>query len=396
MSPRRRLSPWLALVVVSMTCALSSSCSRGEPEPTEYKIGAVLCLSGRGASYGERAQNGFKLAIDELNAGDFKGKPLRLVTQNTESSRDQARAAFQGLIEKEKITAAVGFLLSDEVLACAPLANQRKVVLLSPFAGSDDIKNAGDYVFRNRESASRQAEAIARIAVERFAEKRFAVLHSRSANGISYRDAFVDAVLRLGIATPPPTVSFEEGKTDYREQIQRLRDKAPEAVYLAGLDRELGLILKQSAELGFKPQFFASAAAISPKLLDIAGTAAEGLVGGSAPFDPESSDPRVQAFVASYEKRFGSPPDFLAANAYDAIHLIADQIRSGARDGESLKKGLYAVKNYPGIGGTMSFDSFGEVDKPITLVQVQKGSFRPLPAEASGKSGKPAQGGMPR
>lgn len=385
MSPRRRLSPWLALIVVSMTCVLSSSCSRSEPEATEYKIGAVLSLTGRGASYGERAQNGLQLAVDELNAGDFKDKPLRLLVENSESSRDQARAAFQRLIEQEKIPAAVGFLLSDEVLACAPLANQRKVVLLSPFAGSDDIKNAGDYVFRNRESASRQAEAIARVAVERFGEKRFVVLHSRSANGISYRDAFVDAVLRLGIAAPPPTVTFEEGKTDYREQIQRLRDKAPEAVYLAGLDRELGLILKQSAELGFRPQFFASAAAISPKLLDIAGDAAEGLVGGSAPFDPDSDESRVRAFVSAYEKRFGSQPDFLAANAYDAVHLIADQIRSGARDGESLKKGLYAVKNFPGVGGTMSFDSFGEVDKPITLVQVQGGAFRPLPA-APGQS----------
>jgi branched-chain amino acid transport system substrate-binding protein len=393
MSPRRRLSPWLALVVVLVSCALSSSCNRGEPRPAEYKIGGILCLTGRGSSYGERAQNGFQLAVEELNAGDFKETPLRLLVENSQSSRDQARSSFRRMIEQEKIVAAVGFLLSDEVLACAPLANQRKVVLLSPFAGSDDIKNAGDYVFRNRESASRQAEAIARVAVERFGEKRFAVLHSRSANGISYRDAFVDAVLRLGIATPPPTISFEEGKTDYREQILRLRAKAPEAVYLAGLDRELGLILKQSAELDFQPQFFASAAAISPKLLEIAGNAAEGLVGGSAPFDPESNDPRVRAFVSAYESRFGSPPDFLAANAYDAIHLIAAQIRSGATDGESLKKGLYAVKNFPGIGGMMSFDSFGEVDKPITLVQVQGGSFRPLTAEVRGR---PSQSGTAR
>jgi branched-chain amino acid transport system substrate-binding protein len=130
--------------------------------------------------------------------------------------------------------------------------------------------------------------------------------------------------------------------------------------------------------MGFAPQFFASAGAISPKLLELAGPSAEGLVCGSAPFDPDSDEPRVRSFVAAYEKRFGSPPDFLAANSYDAIQILAGLIREGADTGEKLKAGLYAVKDYPGIGGSTTFDSYGDVDKPIILVQVQNGAFRPL------------------
>jgi branched-chain amino acid transport system substrate-binding protein len=359
------------------------SCSQEPDSPQEHKIGAVLALTGRGASYGEKARNGMQLAITEVNAGKLRETPLRLVIEDSQSSRQQAQTAFRRLIDEEKVFVAVGFLLSDEVLSCAPLANQRKVVLFSPFAGSDDIKNAGDYVFRNRESASRQAEAIARVAVERFGEKRFAVFHAKSSNGISYRDSFVDAVVRLGIAAPPPTFSFEEGRSDYRKELTQIRAREPEAVYLAGLDRELGLILKQADEMGFRPQFFASAAAISPRLLEIAGRSAEGLVGGSAPFDPDSKSARVQGFVTAYSQRFGHQPDFLAANAYDAIHLIADQIRAGATDGEKLKAGLYTVRDYAGVGGRTTFDSFGEVDKPITLVQVRDGAFRPLAALAA-------------
>lgn len=385
MSPRRRASSRLAPAAsMALAAALALSClacSQESDAPQEHKIGAVLALTGRGATYGEKARDGMQLAIDEVNAGKLRDTPLRLIIEDSQSSGQQSQAALRRLIDEEKVFVAVGFLLSDEVLSCAPLANQRKVVLFSPFAGSDDIKSSGDYVFRNRESASRQAEAIARVAVERFGAKRFAVFHAKSANGISYRDSFVDAVVRLGIAAPPPTFSFEEGRSDYRREIAQIRAREPEAVYLAGLDRELGLILQQADEMGFRPQFFASAAAISPRLLEIAGRSAEGLVGGSAPFDPESSSPRVRAFVAAYAQRFGHEPDFLAANSYDAIHLIADQIRAGATDGEKLKAGLYAVRDYAGIGGKTTFDSFGEVEKPITLVQVRDGSFRPLSAE---------------
>lgn len=393
MSPRRRalfrLYPAALPALVAVLALSALGCSQEPEAPQEYKIGAVLSLTGRGGTYGEKARNGMQLAVDEVNSGELRETPLRLVVEDSQSSRQQAQAAFRRLVDQEKVFVAVGFLLSDEVLACAPLANQRKVVLFSPFAGSDDIKNAGDYVFRNRESASRQAEAIARVAVERFGEKRFAILHSKSSNGISYRDAFVDAVVRLGIANPPPTVSFEEGRSDYRKELTQLQAREPEAVYLAGLDRELGLILKQADEMGFRPQFFASAAAISPRLLEIAGRSSEGLVGGSAPFDPGSDSPRVQAFVRAYSQRFGHEPDFLAANAYDAIHLIANQVRSGATDGEKLKAGLYAVRDYDGIGGKTTFDAYGEVEKPITLVQVRDGSFRPLTAETTDSAPRP-------
>jgi branched-chain amino acid transport system substrate-binding protein len=378
MSPRARPSPAFLLAAVLAAALLGAACGEKSTAPTEYRIGAVLSLTGRGATYGEEARNGMQLAVDQLNAGPFKRAPLRLLVADSGSSAKQALAAFHQLIDADHVFVATGFLLSDEALACAPLANQRKVVLLSPFAASNDIKNAGDYVFRNRESASRQAEAIARAAVERFGRKRLAVLYSNAANGISYRDGFDDTVLRLKVPIPT-AVSFQEGKADYRPEIEKLRAAAPDAVYLAGLDKELGLILKQAKAAGFAPQFFASAAAISPRLLAIAGDGAEGLVCGSAPFDPASTEPHVREFVTAYRERYGSLPGFLAANAYDAIEIVAGRLKAGATDGEALKSALYTVQDYPGVGGTTSFDPFGEVDKPITLLQVKNGAFRPLP-----------------
>lgn len=364
----------ISMIVLIITFVVG--CTKKEEK--ELKIGVVLSLTGRGATYGERALRGMQLAVHELNrTGRFKKKPLVLIVEDSNSSAQQSLSAFRKLIELNHVPVAVGFVLSDEVLTCAPLANEKKVVLLTTAAGSDEIKNAGEYVFRNRESASFQTEAIANACVQKFGFKEVAILHSNSANGLSYARNFQSAIEGLG-GKVTISVPYNEGSTDYRAEIAKLRSKKPKAVYLAGLDNELGIVLKQSKETGFKPQFFASPGAISQKLLEIAKNGAEGLVCGSAPFNVESDDPHVHAFTSAFKERFSESPDFIAANSYDAIYMISDLFKKDAKNGEQIKKGLYAIKDYPGVGGITTFDSFGEVIKPITLVQIKNGRFVPL------------------
>jgi len=347
-------------------------------QPVEYRIGVVLSLTGRGATYGQRALNGMQLAVDELNATEtFRNRLTKLIVEDSQSAAPQALSAFRKLIDVDHVPVAVGFVLSDEVLSCAPVANDRGVVLLTTAAGSDKIRDAGDYIFRNRESGALAADKIASACIQRFGSKEAAILHSNSANGVSYRDDFKKAFERLG-GTISLAIGYDEGKTDYRAQIEQLRAKSPKAVYLAGLDQELGLILKQAKEVGFNSQFFASPGAISSKLLEIAGSAAEGLVSASAPFDLNSNDQRIQAFVNSYRSRFNDAPDFIAANSYDAINMIAGLFKNGATTSDQIKAGLYSTKDYPGVGGQTTFDADGEVRKPITLVQVRNGEFIPL------------------
>lgn len=371
----------ISFIIISIMVFSYGHTMGKRPKIAEHKIGVVLSLTDRGATYGQRALKGMQLAADEINAKEpFRSHPIRLIVEDSKSSAQQALSAFRKLIDIDHVFVTAGFVLSDEVLTCAPVANEKKVVLLTTAAGSDKIKDAGDYIFRNRESASLQTQAIASACVERFGIKEIAVLHSNSANGVSYRDGFKDAVEKLG-GRIIMSVGYNEGKTDYRSEIEQIRAKSAKAVYLAGLDNEMGLILKQSYEVGFKTQFFASPGGISQKLLDIAKNSAEGLVCASAPFNIESDDPRVNSFATAFKSRFGETPDFIAANSYDAIYIISDLFKKSAKNGDQIKEGLYAVKNYPGVGGETTFDMLGEVTKPIVLFQVQNGKFTPMPIE---------------
>ena len=134
--------------------------------------------------------------------------------------------------------------------------------------------------------------------------------------------------------------------------------------------------VKQCREVGFSPQFFASAGAVSKKLIEIAKDAAEGMVCATAWFDADSNDPKIEAFVAAYKQRNNDPPDWVAANSYDAMFIMAEVFKGGATSGEGIKAGLHAMKEFPGIAGATTFNDSGGVVKPVGLVKVIAGRFK--------------------
>jgi branched-chain amino acid transport system substrate-binding protein len=368
----------ILIIIISLIVIFAVAYNYFGNMKNEYRIGAVLALTDRGATYGNRARMGMELAVQELNKeNQFKTKPIKLIVEDSRSTAKDALSAFQKLIDVDHIPVAIGFVLSDEVLTCAPVANHRKVVILTTAAGSDKIKDAGDYIFRNRESGDFQAEAIARACIEIYSFHEIGILYSTSANGVSYKNGFKIAAERLG-ANVISVVGYNEGKTDYHAEIEQLRSRSPKAVYLAGLDNEMGLILKQAREVGFTPQFFSSAGGVSQKLIEIAGVGAEGLVCGTAPFDANSTEPYIHHFVNSFKAKFKEDPDWISANSYDAVKMIANIFNTRGYNSDDIKLGLYATKNFLGVGGKTSFDSFGEVSKPILLVRVNGGKFLPI------------------
>ena len=365
----------IALSIVIVVIAFAVINVRDHSQDLGYRIGVVLPLTGRAATYGERSLNAIHLATDQLNAETpFMNHPIKLSVEDSQSQATYAVSAFRKLVDIDKVPVVVGLLTSDEALSCAPVAEQTKTVLFSPGAATTKLKDAGDYIFRNRESTDLQAKVIAKACIERSGKDEIAILHANAANALSYRDSFIKAFEELG-GQVMGTVAFNEGKTDYRAEIEQLRALNPKAVYLSAYDTELGVILKQCKEVGFGADFYASAGAVSNKLLEIAKEGAEGLVCATAPFDAGSEEPHIKAFVNSFNERYGKMPDWLAANSYDAIQILARILKNGATTSREIKTGLYATKDFPGVAGTTTFDDFGEVIKPISLVQVKSGKF---------------------
>jgi branched-chain amino acid transport system substrate-binding protein len=361
----------ISLIIISFI-VFSLGCIKKQEH--EIKIGAVLSLTGKGAKYGESIRHGIELALEEVNAEPNRKAKFKVDYEDSLSEPQKAVAAFNKLIEIDKVQIVIGPVLSSEVLACAPIANQKKIVILNTSAGTEDLRKAGDYVFRNRESAYPQAFKIAELCRSTLKIEKMAIMYSNSPNGKDYKDAFMKRFEELG-GKILQTETYEEGETDFRSQILKIKKNHPQGVYLAGLVAELGYILKQSKELRVDTRFFASAGIEGSKLFDIAGDSAEGVIFGSPAFDPSSNEPIIKNFVLKYRQKYNQTPDFFAANAYDALRIIVQAIEKSGNASDGIKNALYGTKDYPGVGGNTTFDSDGEVIKPIRIKIIKDNKF---------------------
>jgi len=68
-------------------------------------------------------------------------------------------------------------------------------------------------------------------------------------------------------------------------------------------------------------------------------------------FDPTDQRPQVRDFVAAFKAKFNADPTHISAHAYDQIMLIADVVKRGAKDAQSIRDTLATTKNFSGVTG---------------------------------------------
>ena len=73
-------------------------------------------------------------------------------------------------------------------------------------------------------------------------------------------------------------------------------------------------------------------------------------------FDPTDKRDVVVNFVQTFKAKYNQSPTHINAHAYDQIMLIADVVRRGGKDAQSIRDGLAATKNFSGVTGSVEFD----------------------------------------
>jgi branched-chain amino acid transport system substrate-binding protein len=358
-----------AIVVITISLAEIT-------QDREIVIPVVADQTGPIALYGKWAIDGMAMAVEDINVKQgINNRKLRLVIEDGQSAPQVGVSAFQRLLSLYHPGVIVVATNTGTVMACAPIANNKHIVLFTPISSGPNVTQAGDFVFRNRVSGYYEASEMARLAAERFGLKRVALAVLNNEAGPGYIEAFSD-VFRSKGGTITERLLLDPGKTDYRTQVLKVRRSDSEAVFLALTVKEAATFIKQSQEIGFRPKWLSMTTIQSDELFKIAGKAAEGLV-----FVAEGGDegnPEYRDLAARYKKRFGSLPAMNALNGYDAVHLLAPLIANNNADGKAIRDALYQTHNYRGVGGILSFDENGDAYKPLTLIVVKSGKFARL------------------
>jgi branched-chain amino acid transport system substrate-binding protein len=361
-----------ALVAALAGLIFAPSLSAQEP----IKIGQFASLTGKEASLGQSSNKGTMMAIDDLNAaGGVLGRPLLLVTEDTQSKPGETATVVKKLISRDKVVALLGEVASSRSLEAAPIAQAAKVPMISPASTNPKVTETGAYIFRTCFIDPFQGPVMARFAREHLKAKRVAlVVSNSSAYSIGLAKFFRESFVANG-GTIVLEQKYSEGDKDFKAQLTAIKAAGVDAVFNPGYYNEGALIVRQARDLGLTLPIFGADSWEAEALIQLGGKAMEGAYLCSH-YSPEDPSPRVQNFVAAYKKRFGSTPDSNASLGYDSVLVLVDAIRrAGTTERNALREAIATTRDFMAVTGKITIDSERNASKNAVIVQVRNGKF---------------------
>lgn len=364
------------LFIISILILLSFLFLRCSSEKKEIVVGAIMNLTGDAGVYGQWAKSGVDLAVDQINKrGGVNGKLLKIQYEDDQAKPNLGVSAFNILLNQSNIQAIIGPLGSSVTLAVAPLANQNKVVIISPISSSPEITNAGDFIFRVWPSDNEEGKRLAEFAKNNLVYKSIAIYYMNNDYGVGLKNVFSNDFTRLG-GKITIEESFQANQTDFRTTLEKIKIDNPEAIYIPGHVREIANILIQAKELGISAQILTTSAVDGPEILKLALNAAENLIFTTPSFEPNSKNKVVQNFQENYNQNYGKQAETVAAHSYDAMNILLFAINKVGYNGVAIKDELYKIKDYNGVTGIMSFDKNGDIQKKSLIKKIQNGESK--------------------
>jgi branched-chain amino acid transport system substrate-binding protein len=348
----------------------------------DVPVGAIEILSGPNSAYGIAIKSGLDLALDVVNQkGVLGGRKIKLTVEDSTGTKDGAINAARVLVGRDKVVAVIGPTLSTEMQAAGPVTNERHIPTIGTSTTAAGITDIGPYIFRTSLPESDVVPVTFGTAQSKFGVKTVALIYAND-----------DAVSKTGFDVMKATAekmglkildieTFGSKDTDFSAQLTKIKSLKPDAVGLSALVEPVSGVLLQARQLGFGPEtlFIGGNGANSPKLGQIAGAAADGMIVGS-PWFLGKPDPTNQAFVTAFKARFGKDPDQFAAQAYDTMFILAAAIdRAGDTDPTKIRDALTKT-DFSGVMGPFTFSDHRDpaANKGVVVLEMRNGAFQIL------------------
>ena len=349
-----RSANWLNRVAVLIAVGLAAPAAVAQPAGEPVTIGVSGPLTGQNAQYGAQWKKGFDLALEEVNQKGVKGRPLQYVFEDSQADPRQSVAIAQKFVSDPKIVVEVGDFSSTASMAASSIYQRAGLVQFGFTNSHPNFTKGGDYMWSNSVSQADEQPRLAKYAAD-LGFKHVAVLYLNTDWGRSSQAIFTESAKSLGVEVVAAE-GYQPDEKDFRSTLVRVRDAKPEAIVLISYYADGALITRQTRSVGLTQPIVASGSIYSPKFIELAGDASNGVFTESN-FFPNDPRPEVQSFVTKFKAKYNEEPDDFNAVAYDTIILLADVIDAYGADRAAIHDGLAKIKDVPSvIYGKATFD----------------------------------------
>jgi branched-chain amino acid transport system substrate-binding protein len=337
---------WLSVLALAAVVTVGALVHAAEP----IKIGAILPLTGSGASIGVWMKGGTEIAAEEINAaGGIAGRKLDVIYEDHAADASRAVSAMRRLVDVEKVPFTLTSY-SAPTLAIQPIGAQNKVVMMNGGGQSDNLANK-DYLYNNISVVSNEigvlVDWLARDKKLRSAVMIVANDEAGRNSAKTFRERFTAAGGRV---LAEEQVALDA--TDARAQLAKLKARGGEVLYISSYGRNVAIIVDQARELGIRLPLAATSWVQAPEVLNAKG--AEGMLTTRLPYDPNSP------FAKKFKEKYGIDAGFFAVQYYNATKIfarVAEEAlkKTGRLDGEGVKNAIESVRAFDTISGEVVF-----------------------------------------
>jgi len=346
----------------------------------EIRIGVLMPISGPGSYFGVMGKEGIDLALEQLKGG-VNGYHLQVQYEDSACSPLQATNAVKRVLDQFRPHIVIGEECSDASLAIAPILEQARVPQLNAGSVTMKLTESGyKYVFRIFPNAAQQSLPLAKVAYDRLGARTAVILYEKTNAGNDNADGFEKPFVAMG-GKVLAKIDFGRDVNDFTAIATRIASLGKVDVLptfaLEGQQVRLAQALAQAKVVrGGGGNAVQMGSIWLPYGFDQkAGQAAEGYV-RIVQFDPNEKRRIVQDFIKAFRAKYGadSVPTHINSHAYDTILLIAEAVRRGATDSESIRARFSTFKDVEVTTGRISFDPKGQNSdlSVVHFVETQK------------------------
>lgn len=361
----------------------------------EVVLGAIVPSSGHFAEWGRTNTVTLKMLEKNVNdAGGINGAKLRLVIYDDAARPAQSTNALRKLASDDKALAVAGPLTSSACEVVFPVANQLGIVSTSQASSKPGVAKANrPWAFRNTIDEGILARTTVPYYKKAFNIKTVAVIYdAKDATAATVGTRIMPAIIKengIEVLNEKDLLSFNTGDLDVSAQVTKLKSLNPDGVVVSADYSQAVTVIREMKRQGLMKPVVGATQLISSAILK---AAPEIPVVAPATFYATMKAEPAQKFVAVLQpllrKESNLPaeiePSMYDANIYEIVNMYIEAAKKAGitakpedleSDRTKIRDFMAKLKDFPGLGGPISFNADGDAIKAFYIVQGQNGAW---------------------
>ncbi|HLQ27286.1 MAG TPA: ABC transporter substrate-binding protein [Acidiferrobacterales bacterium] len=364
------------LIHMLLGCAAFMLAPIAHAEDT-IKVGVLAEFSGPFADFGQQISNGIKVYMKE-HGDTVAGKKIEVIYKDTTGpAPDIAKRLAQELVTRDQVQFIVGFGLTPNAMAVAPVATEAKVPMIIMNAATSIITTKSPYIARVSMTLPQVTAPIAEWAYKNGIRNVYTLVTDYGP-GHDAEATFKKVFTKLG-GQIAGEARVPLKNPEYAPFLQRVKDAKPDAlfVFIPAGEAAVG-VMKAYADRGLAKagiKLIGPGDVTDDTVLEALGDIALGMV-TTHHYSAAHDSPENKAYVKAYADLNGDKlrPNFMSVGGYDGMAAIYEVVKqlNGVIDGDKAMAILKGMKLNSPRGPIMIDPQTRDIVQTVYVRRVEK------------------------